>query len=135
MDKKKTLFIALAFGVMPIATAQTDTQPKGIPFAITFDGSYYPDNLETIEYPHTAAVLQKGGECLLNVMTDSAGNISGVNIQTCTDISFRDVTARFIRNQGLNDSFAQSLESHELRVKWEIGEPSRPDKPIQVAAR
>lgn len=128
---------AFALGVMPTAQAQTDTIEAGIPFAIIFDGTFYPAEIETLTYPHTAATLNKSGDCLLNVMTDLDDRVAAISIVKCSDVSFKDVTARFIRSQTFTGTLSASSKVHSLQVKWEIGEMSQTPQPqpIQIAAR
>lgn len=135
--KAISLVTAITLGVVPSAIAQSDTpaEEAGIPYAITFDGAYYPANLETIAYPHTAATLNKDGECMLNVMTDQSGAIADMSIIECSDISFRDVASRFIRSQTFPSDPYADLSVSKLKIKWDIGaEPPAP-LTLQIATR
>lgn len=113
---------AVAFGAMPTATAQTETAEEGTPFAITFNGNVTPANLEAVDYPFTAATLNRNGECLLNVMTDEHDTILGMSVLTCTDDLFRAEAEDLIQAQTLPSELPASLNAHALRISWQIGE-------------
>ena len=124
---------AVAFGVMPTATAQTESAEKGTPFAITFNGNVTPTNLDAVDYPFTAATLNRNGECLLNVMTDASDNILGMSVLTCTDDLFRAEAEDLIQAQTLPAELPASLNAHALRISWQIGEEVA-EQPLQLVS-
>ena len=129
------LAIAMVLGATPTAIAQTDAPEAGIPYQISFNGDYHPANLEMVEYPHTAAVLNKDGECRLSVVTDTAQQVADISIIACTDLSFKDVMSRFIQNQTFSGTLSPETTTHSLTVTWAIGEDSVAPKPLQLATR
>ena len=129
------LAIAIVLGATPTAIAQTDAPEAGIPYQISFNGDYHPSNLEMIEYPHTAAVLNKDGECRLSVVTDTAQQVADISIIACTDLSFKDVMSRFIQNQTFSGTLSPETTTHSLTVTWAIGEDSVAPQPLQLATR
>ena len=129
------LAIATVLGATPAAIAHTDAPEGGIPYQISFNGDYHPANLEMVEYPHTAAVLNKGGECRLSVITDTAQQVADISIVACTDMSFKDVMSRFIHNQTFSGTLSPETTTHSLTVTWVIGEDIVAPKPLQLATR
>lgn len=125
---------AMVFGAMPTASAQTEAETEGTPYAITINGSHYPANLETIGYPFTAASLNRDGECLLNVMTDEAGQIAAITILSCTDDLFRGEAESLIKLQPAVSATSSNLKVHALQITWDIGETAK-QAPIQLAVR
>ena len=139
MIKKISLAISVAtvisVGGMPTAIAQTNSPEAGIPYEITFDGSHYPANLETVEYPYTAASRQLDGECQLNVMADSSDNLVGITILSCTDDLFRNAAARYISNQVFAETATTGLTAHPLSINWDIGTELGSLETYQLATR
>ena len=132
----KPLAIAIVLGATPTAIAQTDAPEAGIPYQISFNGEHHPANLEKVEYPHTAAIMNKDGECRLSVATDTAQQVADISIVACTDTSFKDVMSRFIRNQTFPGTLSPETTTHSLTVTWTIGEESiAAPKTLQLAAR
>ena len=140
MIKKTTLTLALSsalfLGLTSTASAQSDDENVGIPYEITFNGSLYPADLESVEYPYIAATQQRDGECLLNVISDTEGNIAGMSIVSCSDDLLRDAASRYINRQSVSEISDSNLTAHSLRISWDIGEELEETRsPLQLAAR
>lgn len=124
---------ALVFGAMPIASAQTNTETNAVPYTITFDGSFYPDALETIEYPYLAASLNRSGECSLKIKSDESQNIAEISVTSCSDDLFEAAAQRFAAQQIVDATASSDLAEHTLSIKWSIGAEVA-NAPIQVAS-
>lgn len=129
-----SLATVVAFGAMPTATAQIDNDFEAKPYAITFNGSFYPANLDEVSYPFNAASTNRNGECLLNVMTDETGEIAAMTILRCTNDIFENEARDLIKRQALTGPVPAKLTAHALRITWDIGAAAEPT-PVQLVVR
>ena len=128
------LSTAISIGLIPNAAAQTSDANAGIPYEISFNGSFYPDGLERIEYPFIAASQQRDGECLLNVISDDLGNVTSMSIVSCSDDLFKGAATRYINGQNFEQGVTSGLTVHNLLIGWDIGVTLN-EKPLQLATR
>ena len=134
MMKSLTLALALSTSLClaapTVAAAQTDL---GIPYEITFQGDLYPAGLDTMDYPYLAASQERDGECLLELTSDTSGQVTGVSILNCSDTAFRKAAERYIN--GLDHtSAASNTSTHTLKITWTIGH-DLDAQPLQLATR
>ena len=132
--KTLALSAAVSIGFIPSAAAQSDAAEAGIPYEITFNGSMYPADINTVEYPYIAASQERDGECLLNVISNEAGNVASISIISCSDNLFKSAVSRYINKQDFDQSSTTNLTAHSLRVNWDIGEKAEP-LPLTFAQR
>ncbi|MEL7454704.1 MAG: energy transducer TonB, partial [Pseudomonadota bacterium] len=126
MKKTLAITLALAFGAMPTAIAQENSTDGAVPYAITFDGTYYPAALDRIEYPYTAARLGLNGTCSLYVHVDEAGHIAGMSVADCSSPWFSDAAQNFVEAQTFTGSSANKLETHEMSISWTLDPDDAP---------
>lgn len=135
IKKEKSAIIlaaAIVLGAMPTAMAQVETPSEGVSYEIIFDGTVYPSSLETIEYPYLAASLGLDGDCILNVLVDTTGDVAGMTVAACSSPIFEDAAKRFIDEQQFDGELSTNLTAHLLEVTWDIGVE---DKPFVLVSR
>ena len=125
---------ALVMGLAPTASAQSEEAETAIPYAITFDGSFYPTSMDTIGYPYNEASLRNDGECALRLITDADDNITAMSVLACSSEAFRNEASRFVRTQMSETISSEDLKAHTLYIKWDIGDDAITAPTLELAS-
>jgi hypothetical protein len=130
---KTVLISTLVLGALPAAIAQSE---DAVPYEITFSGSHYPANLESVSYPYIAASLLQDGECQINMVLDENEQLVSMSIASCSNAAFEEAARRFVSTQDLNASSGEKLTAHTLQINWDIDDlgPNTAAYPITIAS-
>ena len=102
--------------------ADTQADPQGIPYSITFKGDVQPAHTDLIDYPYAAAVSLSKDRAICSFTPPLRRHFrdkSSIVLQH----PFRDAANRFISAQTYAEAETATLTTHPLSIVWDIEMP------------
>ena len=113
---KTASILALTFGVMPIATAQSSEDAK--PYSISMAGVLQPSHPTAVSYPFLAANRGLDGECDISMHLDQSGNVAAYSILGCSNRLFSEAAEEFIEAQETPGRSEAIVRAVPLKIRW-----------------